>query len=98
VITAASNAKELDTPICCKCLGFLLHYTYSGKLLFLGIKMLDIIKSVGTPLVSQNTSTPTAAAASTLAASGHSIERKPVPAWTISLARMRTIFLGVRSP
>jgi len=77
--TEAPNVGELDTPSHCKCLGLLLDYAYSGKMLFQGIKMHHIIKAVSTPLVSQNSSAPTAAATSTPAASGHSIERKTVP-------------------
>ena len=79
VITKASNFGELETPIHCKCLGFLLDYAHSGKLLFQGTTMQEIIKSVSTPLATQTASALTMATTSTPAASGHSIERKTVP-------------------
>jgi len=77
ITDTSNNLGELDTPIHCKHLGFIIDYAHSGKSFFQGITMHEIIKSVSTPLVTQNTSAPTVTAAST-PASGHLIEKKIV--------------------
>ncbi len=93
-ITEDSNVGELETPICHKFLGFIINYAQSGKSLFPVITMNYIVKLVSTTLVHQDDGAPTPP----LLLLDIQLKEKLFQLWTISLERMKTIFLVVRSP